>query len=457
MDNFDFMQMKLEEELRHLNLGDKRRKERFETIVERIVNQPGMSIPQSGYSWSDIKMTYHFYNNEQVLEAEVSDCVQKASVDRCVQRSIVLSVQDTTSVNFNSSAEGLGYLDHGVGEGLMVHNTLAIDEQGCPLGILHQNIWARDKAEMGKKKTRSKRAIQDKESYRWIESMHKVEELLSLKNPSLKIIHIADREADVYELFSEPRSVNSELLIRSSHDRKTLLGNSMWQEIESEQVLATFELELTTANSETVSKVQMEIKSAMVLLSPPASKNKLPALMVYGILVREVNALKKGLEWRLLTTMPATTAEQALTFVRWYSYRWRIERFHYILKSGCRLEELQLRKVNSLRKAIVVYSLCAFKLMQLLYLSRSNPDEPCSPYLGLAEWQLLVSSHSKSPVMGREVPTLQQCVIMIARLGGYLARHNDGPPGIKNLWRGLQQLNAMVKAINIKNQWFSTS
>jgi hypothetical protein len=454
------MQIKLGEELRHLNLGDKRRNERFETIVKRIVNQPGMSIPQLGYSWSDIKMTYDFYNNDKVLEDQVSSCIQKATVDRCLHTPVVLSVQDTTSINFNSSAEGLGYLEHGMGEGLMVHNTLALDEQGCPLGILYQKIWARDKEEMGKKKTRHKRAIEDKESYRWIESMRKTEELLKQENPlkeSPKIVHIADREADVYELFSEPRTTNSELLIRCSHDRKTLLGNSMWQEIETEQVLATFELELPAANSEAMHGVQMEVRSAMVLLSPPVTKNKLPALMLYGILVREVNELKNGLEWRIITTMPATTTEQALTFVKWYSYRWRVERFHYILKSGCRLEDLQLRKVNALRKAIIVYSLCAFKLMQLLYQARLNPEESCSIYLHQEEWQLLVSLHGKSPVVNRQAPTLQQSVIMIARLGGYLARNNDGPPGIKNLWRGLQQLNAMVKAINLKNQWFSTS
>ena len=94
--------------------------------------------------------------------------------------------------------------------------------------------------------------------------------------------------------------------------------------------------------------------------------------------------------------------------------------------------------------------------MQLLYQARTNPDQPCTIYLEQEEWQLLVSVHGKSPVISSKLPTLQQCVILIARLGGYLARNNDGPPGIKNLWRGLQQLNAMTKAINLKNQWFST-
>jgi hypothetical protein len=448
------MRINLEEELQYLDLGDKRRNKRLGTIVKQIVNQPGISIPELGYSWSDIKMTYRFYHNDKVTEHEILNSIQKATVDRCLQTPVVLSIQDTTSINFNSSAEGLGYLEHGMGEGLMVHNTLAVDEQGCPLGILGQKIWARDKKEMGKKKTRSQRAIKDKESHRWIESLQKAEELLKDHG---KVVHIADREADIYELFSEPRAAHCELLIRCWHDRKTLLGNSMWQEIESEPVLARFELELSKAESETVSKVTMEVKTGMVLLSPPVNKGELPALLVYGILVREISEAANRLEWRLITSMAARTAEQLLTFVRWYSYRWRIERFHYILKSGCRLEDLQLRKVEALRKAVVVYSLCAFKLMQLLYQARCNPDQPCTIYLEQEEWQLLVSVHSKSPVITSKLPTLQQCVILIARLGGYLARNNDGPPGIKNLWRGLQQLNAMSKAINLKNRWFSTS
>jgi hypothetical protein len=448
------MQIDLKEEIVYLSLGDKRRDKRFIKIVENKVSVPCASIPEMGEDWSDIKMTYEFYDNDKVSESRIACCIQQATVTRCLQNQVVLNLMDTTSINFSSGAAGLGYLDHGVGEGLMVHNSLAVDEQGCPLGLLSQKIWARDKSSMGKAKLRSGKAIREKESYRWIESMQQAEEVL--KEVPLAV-HIADRESDIYELFATPRHRNSELLIRATHDRKTLLGNSMWKEVQQQPVITSFELDIPKVTTEGMGKVKMEVRVSMVLLSPPSAKPTLPSLVMYGIVVKEVDKKENGLEWRLISTRPVNTAAEAKQCVQWYSYRWRIERFHYILKSGCRLEDLQLRTVKALRKAIVVYSLCAFKIMQMLYLSRTQPQCPCTNYFSDTEWKVLNSISSKSPVINHHPPNLQQCVKMIAKLGGYIGRNNDGPPGIKNLWRGLQKLHAILKAINNKNQWLSTN
>ena len=94
--------------------------------------------------------------------------------------------------------------------------------------------------------------------------------------------------------------------------------------------------------------------------------------------------------------------------------------------------------------------------MYLLYQSRIHPDELCTAFLEEEEWKILMTVHSKSPIVNYKTPTIGQCIIWIARLGGYINRKNDDPPGIKSLWRGLQQLNIMLKVIHQKNQWFST-
>ena len=448
------MEINLKEEISHLSLGDKRRESRFLKIVQQKISHPVASIPESGEDWSDIKMTYAFYNNDKIKQSAIISCIQRAAADRCEKAGTILNIMDTTSINFSSSAEGLGYLEHGMGDGLMAHNSFAVDEQGCPLGILHQKIWARDKAQMGKRKFSAIKDISEKESYRWIEGMTQADELL--KQVALRV-HIGDRESDIYELLATARPAGSELLIRASHDRKTVLGNSMWKEVERQVPLTCFELAIPKTTTEGDRKVNMEIRSSMIVVSPPKSKSKLPALIVYGIVVRQENKKINGLEWRLISTMPVTTAEQAMQYVRWYSYRWRIERFHYILKSGCRLEDLQLRNVKALQKAVIVYSLCAFKIMQMLYLSRKDPGLPCTEYFTQTEWQVLNHMNSKSPVVSQKLPTLSQCVVMIAKLGGYIGRNSDGPPGIKNVWRGLQQLNTVVKVINNQKQWLSTN
>ncbi|MBC7913367.1 MAG: IS4 family transposase [Pyrinomonadaceae bacterium] len=442
------MQVNLKHEIENLNLGDKRRDTRIVKIINQLVSKPGSSIVENGESWSDVKMTYRFYNKDTVKESAIADCIFKATLERCKGSEVVLSIQDTTSINFASSAEGLGYLDHGQGEGLMVHNNLVVDQRGCPLGLIDQKIWARDKAEMGKAETRGQRSIEQKESYRWIESMQQSEALL--KDCCKKIVHIADREADIYELISAPRAPQSELLIRATHNRKTLLDNNMWDEIEQEPIIARFEVEIGNCKSQTTRIATMIVKAGMVLVSPPPKKKHLPAMLLNGIIVREENNANKEepIEWRLITTMAVNSTEDVLQIVKWYSFRWRIERLHFILKSGCRLEDLQLRNVKALRKATLIYSLCAFKLMQLLYLARQQPDEPCTSYLEDKEWKTLMKITTKLPYTIAKPPTLQQAVVMLARLGGFLARKNDGPPGIKNLWRGMQKLHVILNALD---------
>jgi len=438
------MRVNIKQELAHLKLGDPRRSKRLEKIVMHLVSNPSCSINASGYNWADIKGAYRFFSNDKIKEAAIAESITLATRDRCLQNETVLCIQDTTNIAFDSSADGLGYLDHGRGTGVMSHNILAVDTQGCPLGLLNQDIWSRDKKEMGKAKERQQRDIADKESNRWLQGVKHCQELLA---DCKKIIHVGDREADIYELLSMPRAVNSELLIRATYDRKTLLGNPMWTELKREKVIAEFDLQVGNAVSGETKIARMSIRAGMLLLAPPDNKPDLPAIYVYGLLVREENAppRKKPLEWRLISTEPVEHAQTAMQKVTWYSYRWRIERFHYVLKSGCRLEHLQLRSIAALRKAVLIYSLCAFKLMQLLYESKINPQQPCTNYLSPQECQVIFYYHHKVKLYQKQPLTLQKAVWFIAKMAGYIGRNNDGPPGIKNLWEGLKKLNTIMQ------------
>lgn len=448
------MDVDLSLEIKHLHLNDARLNARFKHTVNRLVDNPDSSIPEAFCKWGDIKGAYRFFSNKNVSIEAINRSITLATGERCQPYDIVLSVQDTTNVHFSSLAEGLGYMDHGKGNGFMVHSAMAIDNKGCPIGLLHQKIWARDKRELGKAQQRAGRDIEEKESYKWLEGNEASQGLL--KNNKC-IIHIADREADIYELFVTSRTANSELLIRAMHSRKTLLGNNMWSEIEAEPVIATFDIELENAVSGVCETIPMVVKTGMVLLSPPKKKPGLPAILLYGMIVTERNPRSnKPLEWHLITTIPAKNKEQALQLVTYYTYRWRIERFHYILKSGCNLEELQLRDADALHRATLTYSLCAFKLMQVLYQSRIEPNQPCDRYFTEMEWKVLAMVHYKRRVISKEPLPLKLAITIIAKLGGYIGRNNDGPPGIKNIWRGMNQLHGMMTAFEIHKLNLST-
>jgi len=158
--------------------------------------------------------------------------------------------------------------------------------------------------------------------------------------------------------------------------------------------------------------------------------------------VREVNppAGEKAIRWLLLTSLALDSIEQARTYVRWYTYHWLIERFHYVLKSGCQLEERQLCQEKRLERLLAVFSLVAWQLLWLTYQARLAPDAPCTVALQPHEWQALYAFIQRNPHLPTTAPTLHQAVRWIAQLGGFLGRKGDGEPGVKVLWRGWQRL-----------------
>ena len=124
-------------------------------------------------------------------------------------------------------------------------------------------------------------------------------------------------------------------------------------------------------------------------------------------------------------------------------------------KVALRIEELQLKRAQRLQKAIMVYSMAAFRVMQLVYEGRHHPQVSCELVLTKAQWVTLYMLIHKSDHFPEEPPTLQQAVQWIGRLGGHLGRKSDGPPGLKTVWRGYQQLCAAATMYElINNQKF---
>ncbi len=140
------------------------------------------------------------------------------------------------------------------------------------------------------------------------------------------------------------------------------------------------------------------------------------------------------------------------TYTTQHTYRWLIESFHYVLKSGTKIEELQLKQAASLQKAISVYSLAAFRIMQLVYQSRHTPNVSCGAVLTKAQWTvlyMLIHQNNKTP---NQTPTLSDTIKWIGKLGGHLGRKSDGSPGLKTVWIGYQRLCDVTNIYDIINQ-----
>ncbi|MCP6761171.1 MAG: IS4 family transposase, partial [Fischerella sp. CENA71] len=180
-------------------------------------------------------------------------------------------------------------------------------------------------------------------------------------------------------------------------------------------------------------------------LQPPASlqSQSTQAIEVYVIEACEESPPEgeKPISWLLLTTIEVKDFESACQCLKWYSDRWLIERYHYCLKSGCRIEQLQLEDGERIKRALATYAIVAWRLLWLTYEARKNPERTVEGILETHEWQALYCKIHKTNKPPTEAPSLGECVRWIARLGGFLGRKGDGEPGIQTLWRGFQRLN----------------
>lgn len=429
-------------EFKELNLGDVRRDERFTTIIDNVIHHPGQSIQQQCKNWYEAKATYDFFKNEDVSLERIQQAIHAyGAASVAANLDCVLVLHDTSNISYNGlHVEGLGYLDNKLGNGLLLHSSLVASTSGIPLALLYQQIWARETAELGKRKNRRKKPIEEKESYKWIKGIAESNKLL---NTTTKKVHIADREADIYELFFLPPDVNAELLIRAFQDRKTTADSSLWQEIGKLPLNASIVLQIPDVNSHKKLDTAVEVRYQKVeVLCPRGKKGQYESVILTAIEVRQpgIENEENGIWWKLLTTLEVKNIEDVKQYIQWYTYRWLIERFHYVIKSGCKIEALQLKKAESLKKAIAMYSLAGFKIMQMTYQSRETPEVSCEVVLSRNEWEALFIKIHNTAQIPSAPPSLQQAAQWIGRLGGHLGRKSDGPPGVKTIWRGYQRL-----------------
>ena len=153
--------------------------------------------------------------------------------------------------------------------------------------------------------------------------------------------------------------------------------------------------------------------------------------------------------WLLVSSRAIETLEEALQSLRWYTYRWRVEQFHFVLKSGCRIEQLQLETAARLEKAISTYSIIAWRLLQITYQARKTPEICCVEILPSLPWEVLHrATHPRQQPL-QKPPSLEEAVRWIARLGGFLDRKGDGHPGVKTLWRGWRRLEELAAGYHL--------
>jgi len=450
----------IEAELGGARLGDTRLTARLLQLSGMFYAKPTANIPAACGSGKATKAAYRFLDNAAVDWRAILRAHSEATEERIREHRLVLVAQDTTTLNYSThpQTQGLGPIgtDSEKVRGLMVHDTLAMTPRGTPLGLLDVQCWARDG--IGSRQQRHDKPIEDKESWKWVESYQAVSAVQQrCRNTCLVVV--GDREADIHEVFAAhaQSAQGAQLLIRAERSRnRKVIDDShscelLWTTLEQQAVIGTRALLVPPSEQRAARQATLAVRTAAVTLRPPQRKKHLPSVRVWAVLAREIDppAPVDALEWMLLTTCAVRHREDAYERLEWYARRWGIEVYHRILKSGCRVEARQLEQARRLQNCLAIDMVVAWRIHYLTTLGRETPDVPCTVYFTASEWKALTTftSHTKTPPA--TPPSLNEAVRLLGKLGGHLGRAHDGEPGSEVLWRGMARLADIEMAYDL--------
>jgi hypothetical protein len=318
---------------------------------------------------------------------------------------------------------------------------LALSVEGLSLGLLSQSYETRSENKSSLSEWEKKvRPIEEKESYRWVETLRKSVELVP---PEVEPITICDREGDIYELYEEAQELKSGFVIRTAQDRKTETSDKIFAKIRKAPSIgyATIEIPRDTEKKRKARKATMSVSSCNVRIT-----KKKNSLSLNVVRIVEISDTAEPIEWILSTSLPVETSEDAMLVVQYYVQRWKIERFHYILKSGCKVEEIQQRSVERILPVILICSMIANFILALTYFARISPDADCDLFLEEDEWKLLYRFAKRTKIPPDKPYSLAEAVKMLGQLGVGKRAPSDGDYGVKAIWLGL---NTFYLAIDI--------
>ena len=466
----------IEQEFATAELGDRRLVERMKLILARLSESPMLSIKSAFKGWAEVMAAYRFFNHERTSVETILAPHRDATLLRIQQHRRVLLIQDTSELDYSlkKSMEGTGPLSETGRQGFFAHNHFVITPERLPLGVWNTDIYARDEAEHGKAKDRKQKAIEQKESYRWLEGYRSACALAEAA-PETEVISCADREGDIYEIFSEwherlQRGQRvAEWIIRCNQNRRLAKNKApnaeayrkLREQVQTGALLGTLTLNIKA--KEQLKKIKggsrkkikrsarsavLEIRACTVTPHPPYRKGaKLPEVSFQVVMATEIDPPKDEdpIEWVLLTSLPVPDFKAAVDIIDLYTGRWEIEVFHRVLKTGCKIEELQLKKDERTKVAIALYMVVAWRVLYVMKLGRECPELPCDVVFEEDEWQAFwVVCYGEEALNNK--PSLGEFVIKVAEVGGFLARKADGVPGPQAIWQGLTRVRDFTLA-----------
>jgi hypothetical protein len=456
----------------HAELGDLRRTKRLVHSANIMAKHPGGALTEKFKCTKDLIAFYRFCNCPDVTHEAILRAHREATFAQIAQHDApVLVIHDGTEFDFttHTSLEKLGQIGNGNRRGYIVQNSLAVNSENREaIGLCNQILHRR--ANVPKNETSAQRRKREsRESRLWVRGA-------AALPADWKLVDVCDQGADTFEFLYNECHSGRRFVVRSAHNRAILMGHGDPADCET-GYLRDYARQLpearrwtlqVTSKKETKSpkkkgkkrtvkriarQATMAVSMAAVQIRPPSEKSgeyKNEPQPMWIVRVWEISPPpgQERLEWFLLTNEPVHSFEDAYRVVGWYEGRWVVEEYHKSLKTGCRIETPQFETEDRLQPCIAVISVVALTLLRLRDASR-RPDAKERPATDVIsdDYIAVLSSWRHGKV--RKDWTIHDFYYALARLGGHLNRKNDHPPGWIVLWRGWQELQAMVTGAEV--------
>ena len=409
-------------------LGDIRLSRRLVDSAAVAAKRPGRAFcGVAEGDWPAVKGYYRLIDKPDDSAVTMENILlphRERTARRMKAQKTVLCIQDGSSLDYSGlgQCEGLGVI--GTNQtgaksgGLHLHSTLACTTEGIPLGVLQAQCTAPkpksrpvERPTDAKAPTAGKLPIEEKKTFSWIVGLRDCMDL-AREMPHTRLVNVLDREADFFELFDEQRrNPCVELLVRAKHNRGTADDTKLFDSVLNTPVRSRLRIEVPRHSARPKKSKQkarpkrhertadVSLRYQRVKLRQPKHLQDRGPLGLWIIAVTEDSppAGVEPLRWFLLTTMDIASADQAEKYLRWYCLRWRIEDWHRVLKSGCRIERLQHRTVERLRRAIAINLVIAWRIMLLTLLGREQPELPTEVIFSDIEIEVLDAYAKKKP------------------------------------------------------------
>ncbi|MFC1759580.1 IS4 family transposase [Planctomycetota bacterium] len=439
-------------ELDGMDLGDKRLNKRSRQLIEALSSNCEGSINAACDGWGDTIAAYRFFDNPAVEPERILAPHVEATKRRMKEHPVVLVIQDTTELDYTSHApDDARHLNKVSRLGLYDHTHLAVTPDGLSLGVVGVEYFDREAESLGKARQRENLPIEEKESIRWLDG-YRLASQLDNDCPETQVVSVADREADIYDIFVEwqENTATTDFIIRARIARSTLerdpdAGRAAYRKVRDEvaasELRTTRVLDLRGTPKRKARRAELEIRAIQVTVKPPHARSRLPVVVYNVVLMEEVNGPGDGTDvsWLLITSLPIDTVEDVLRVVDYYVARWTVEVFFRVFKTGCRVEEIQLEKLSRLKNCLAFYKIIAWRIMYLTYMNRECPSLPCDAVFDDCEWKPVWRVVTKTE-LPQTPPSLSEFMSLLARLGGYNNRAKEHPPGPQPIWIGLRRM-----------------